>query len=54
MVDWIAARLGAWALKRLFGADCPTDVRQDFPDEPDARCLSCDAKRLIEAMKEMP
>lgn len=51
-LDWIAARLGCWALRRLFGADCETDVRDDFPGEDVGYCASCDAKRLIEIMSD--
>jgi hypothetical protein len=53
LIDKLAARVGIWALRRLFGADCSTDVRDDFPDESNAHCMSCDAKRLIECMKEL-
>jgi len=50
LVDRIAARLGIWALHRLFGA-CATDVRDDFPDER-IDCTGCDSARLIRAMQE--
>jgi hypothetical protein len=52
VLDRIACRLGIWALRRLYGADCATDVRADFPGE-DLDCISCDAKRLVESMREI-
>lgn len=53
LIDRVAARLGIWALRRLFGADCTTDVRDDWPDEPNMHCPSCDAKRLVAAMRDI-
>ena len=53
LIDIIAARVGVWALRRLFGGDCPTDVRDDYPGRSDFACLSCDAKRLIDCMTEI-
>lgn len=53
IVDRIACWLGIWALRRLYGADCETDVRDDWPDEPDLNCISCDAKRLVTSMQEI-
>lgn len=50
-VDGIAGRVGIWALRRLFGADCPTDIKDDFPGE-DVACISCDATRLVAAMRD--
>jgi hypothetical protein len=52
LLDWVARRLAVWALRRLYGADCRTDIREDFPDEPDTICLSCDAKRLVKHMQD--
>lgn len=52
LIDRIAAHVGAWALRRHFGADCPTDVRDDFLGDKNAQCASCDARRLIDAMRE--
>ena len=55
MTDWldrVACRVGIWALRRLYGADCETDVRDDFPGEK-VDCISCDAKRLVENMQEI-
>lgn len=53
LVDRLAARVGTWALRRLYGADCETDVLDDFPGDTTVRCLSCDATRLVEHMKEI-
>ncbi len=44
LLDRIAAQLGMWALRRLFGADCP---------DHDDNCASCQAARLIELMGEL-
>lgn len=52
LLDRIACLVGIWAFRRLYGADCRTDVRDDFPDER-ANCLSCDAKRLVTSMQEI-
>lgn len=51
IIDRIAVILGTWALRSLYGADCETDVRDDFPDEPGLTCLSCDAKRIVTNMR---
>jgi hypothetical protein len=51
LLDRIACYLGIWALRRLYGADCETDVRDDFPGEA-VNCISCDAKRLVVDMQE--
>lgn len=51
--DRIAARVGMWALQRLYGANCKTDVRDDFPDDPDIECLDCYATKLVADMKEI-
>lgn len=51
LLDRIAAYAGIWALRRLYGADCLTDIREDFPDDPDVQCYGCDAKRLVEHMR---
>ena len=51
--DRLAAAVGIWALRRLYGADCPTDVRDDFLGEDVGYCLSCDAGRLVKSMLEI-
>lgn len=51
-IDRLACVVGIWSLRRLYGADCDTDVRDDFPSEK-IDCLGCDAKRLIESMREV-
>lgn len=52
LTERLAVHLGVWALKRLYGADCKIDVRDEYPGE-DVRCPSCDAKRLIDEMKTL-
>lgn len=53
MLDWLAVRLGTWALMRLFGT-CEIDIRYEYPDDPDAwHCPGCDATRLMKAMREL-
>lgn len=52
MLDRLACRLGIWALRRLYG-ECATDVRDDFPDEPDLQCAGCDATRMIHRLQEL-
>ncbi len=52
LLDRIAARVGMWALRRLYG-ECEVDVRDEFPDEPSATCIGCDASRLIRHMEDM-
>lgn len=51
LLDRIACRVGIWALVRLYG-ECATDVHDDFPGEK-LDCISCDAARLIKAMREI-
>ena len=53
ILDFVAIKAGVWALRHLYGADCETDVRDDFPDDPVLQCISCDAKRLVNAMLEI-
>ena len=53
LLDWLACKVGIWALRRLFG-ECVTDVRDDFPDDPTLVCVSCDATRLIKIMQGLP
>lgn len=53
IIDRIACHVGTWALRRVFGADCETDVREDWPDEPNMYCVSCDAKRLVGVMQDI-
>jgi hypothetical protein len=53
ILDRLAVILGMWSLRRLYGAGCKTDIRDDFPDDPTLRCISCDAGRLIADMKEL-
>jgi hypothetical protein len=52
VIDRIAAWVGVWALRRLYG-ECATDVREDFPEDPDVVCIACDATRLIKSMEEI-
>ena len=52
LLDRIAVYMGIWALRRLFGANCKTDVHDDFPGEPNLVCPSCDAGRLVKIMLE--
>jgi hypothetical protein len=52
MLDRVACYLGIWALRRLYGADCETDVEEDWPGEGMV-CLSCDARRLVVSMSEL-
>lgn len=53
-IDRIACLVGAWALTRLYGSDCETSVKEDFPDQPELwdNCLSCDATRIRKNMQE--
>jgi hypothetical protein len=51
LLDRIAAHVGIWALRRIYGADCPTDVQDDWPDDPNVRCLGCDATRMVSDMR---
>lgn len=53
LLDRIAAHVGTWALRRLYGADCQTDVLDDFAGDTTVRCLSCDATRLVAHMQEI-
>jgi hypothetical protein len=52
LLDRFAARVGIWALRRLYGADCETDVNADFPGEG-MYCISCDAKRIILSLADI-
>ena len=52
-IDHVAAFIGIWAVKRLYGPGCATDVHDDFLGEPGINCISCDAKRLLNAMKDI-
>lgn len=52
IVDRIACSVGIWALRRLFG-ECETDVRKEWPDDPDVQCIGCDATRLIRSMEDL-
>lgn len=52
LLDRLACHAGIWALRRLYGADCQTDVRDDFPGER-TDCLGCAAKRLVMSMQEL-
>ncbi len=50
-IDIVAVKVSIWGLRRLFGADCETDVRNDFPEGyVELYCLSCDAKRIINSL----
>lgn len=51
-VDGIACRVGIWAIHRLFGEDCETDIRDDFPGE-NINCIGCDATRIAAAMRDI-
>lgn len=53
LVDRVAAYIGVWALRRLYGANCETDILDDFPGDTSVRCLSCDATRLVKHMREI-
>ena len=44
-LDRIAVYVALWALDRIYGGDCETDVRKDFPGE-EVECLGCDATRI--------
>lgn len=52
LLDRLAALLGIWALRRLYGADCDTNIRDDFPGE-DVHCLGCDATKIVNHMREI-
>jgi hypothetical protein len=52
LLDRLACLVGIWALKRLYG-ECSTDVHDDFPGDPDVRCIGCDATKLIHNMREL-
>jgi len=51
ILDRIAVIFGVWALRRLYGANCDIDVRDEFPDDPSLQCISCDAGRLVKDMQ---
>ena len=53
ILDRLAVFVTIWGLRRIYGADCATDVREDFPDAPELYCISCDAGRLIRNMREI-
>lgn len=53
LLDRIAARLAIWALQRIYGDPCETDVRGDFPDEPNIQCIGCDATRIVAHLREI-
>ncbi len=52
ILDRIACRAGIWALRRLYGANCAIDVRDDWPGE-NLECIGCDAQRLVTSMQEI-
>jgi hypothetical protein len=49
----LAAYVGVWAVRRVFGLGCATDVRDDFPNDPTAQCIQCDAARVVAYMKSV-
>lgn len=49
----LAAYIGIWAVRRVFGLGCETDVRDDFPNDPTVQCIYCDAARVVAHMKDL-
>lgn len=49
--EFIALRVGIWALRALFG-ECETYIWDDFPGEG-MTCLGCDATKIIRAMRDI-
>ena len=51
-LDRVAAYVALWALGRIYGPDCETDVREDFTGE-EVHCLGCDATRIKVNLREL-
>jgi len=45
LVDYIAAKAGLWAMKRLYGGGCAPPYQED--------CVGCDAGRMAERLEEL-